>query len=161
MQRRATVLAFLLCVLLGQTASAEIDGNRFTDPASQLELTVPPDWRLSEHSSYPGILLFAVNGRARMTLAAESVPDGIAIRSHCELSERTLKKAGFVIRLLAPHPSGAYILDATGPDKKTRVRQGYYIRGGIAYVLTLAAPAVEIRSHYRAFSDTLRSLLFQ
>lgn len=140
---------------------AEVDRDTFRSTAWSVVMQVPPDWDLSEQSSYPSILVSGVHrrGGGRLTLAAQRVDAAETVRGYSQRNRDTLEKVGFHIERLAPHPTGAFILDAETPDRRRRIRQGYKVEGGVALILTLAAPADAMGTYRRAFDDTLRNLL--
>lgn len=159
---RALVLALVLAAAAGAFAEAEcvVDRERFTCAEWGVELFVPPDWELTSQTAYPGILASGVHKGAtgRLTLAAQRVDGAMTAKSYAEHNRKTLKEVGFRVGELTAHPTGAYVLDSLSPDRQRRIRQGYLVAYGTAYVLTLAAPTKSWRSYMRAFDDTLRDL---
>jgi hypothetical protein len=143
-------------------AECTVDRDAFKCPDWNVELFAPLDWELSAQPAYPGVLVSGVHrtGRARMTLAVQKLEPNETAKTYADRNRLALKKVGFRVGELAAHPSGAYLVDATSPDKSRRIRQGYRVHGDVAYILTVGAPSSSLRSYFRAFDDTLRSLRF-
>lgn len=156
-----TVATLVVLLAVTSTASGEIDRNQFVDREWKVEqLVVPRDWQLSEQRAYPGLLVWAIHrdGPGRITLVAERVTNGVGAREVAEHTRETLSTVGFQVGRVTPHPSGAFLLEVTTPDKKTRLRQGTTVVGDIAYVLTIAAPPNAMTGYTRTFDDTLGHL---
>ncbi len=153
-----------LFVAAHSTAHADctVDRDAFRCPDWGIELYAPLDWELSAQPAYPGILVSGVHrtGRARMTLAVQKLEPDETAKTYADRNRLALKKVGFRVGDMTPHPTGAYLIDATSPDRSRRIRQGYRVHAGMAYVLTIGAPSNSLRAYYRAFDDTLRSIRF-
>ena len=150
-----------VALALGSPARAEIERNQFSDREWNVEqLIVPRDWQLNEQRAYPGILVTAVHreGHGRVTLAAERVAGDSGPREYAARTRAILVLLGYKVGRAAPHPSGAYLIEATTPAGDMRLRQGTHVAGGIAYVVTLAAPVTAMPSYNRAFDDVLGHL---
>lgn len=143
-------------------AECEIDREIFRCAEWQIEMLAPPEWDLAAQTSFPGILLYGLHraGRGRMTLAAERVAAAMTVRDYAERNRQTLQRVGFKVSRLAPHATGAYVLEAVTPDGRRLVRQAYVVTGAVAYVLTFAAPRDMMPNYVRAFDDSLRSMTF-
>jgi hypothetical protein len=161
---RLVVIAIVFFASAG-TARAEcaVDRDRFTCTEWHVELFVPPDWELTAQTAYPGILTSGVHkgGTGRLSFAAQRVDPAMTAKTYAEQNRKTLKDVGFRVGDLAAHPTGAYLVDSLSPDRQRRIRQGYVVAHGVAYVLTIAAPTKAWRSYMRAFDDTLRSIKLQ
>ncbi|MBI4508771.1 MAG: hypothetical protein HY698_03985, partial [Deltaproteobacteria bacterium] len=142
-------------------AAAEVDNNYFHDDAYPVEITLPRDWSISQHASYPGLRAHAVHvsGKAKMTLAIERVPDGTSARSYADENRRKLAEVGFRPGRLEQHPSGALVFESTTPHRRTALKQAYLTEGGLACILTLSAPPNLMRASVRDFDDALRNLV--
>jgi hypothetical protein len=151
----------LVCAISVGDASADIYGSLFRSERFKLEMLTPKDWAMSEATAYPGILVVGVHkGGGRMTLAAQTLPAGDTLKDYVERNQRALRKVGFKIGGVAARPGGAIVVDATAPDKKNRVRQGYLVHDGAAFVLTIAATEATMKSFLSAFDYTLSSIVF-
>jgi hypothetical protein len=157
-------LAAFIAVAFARVARAEctVERDAFICPEWGVEMVVPRDWELSAQTSYPGILAAGVHrpGKGRLTLAAQTLQPGDTAKIYAERNRQALKKVGFRVEELSQHTTGAYVLDAMSPDRKRRLRQGYTAHDGVAYVVTVAAPAQSMKSYLRAFDDTLRGIRF-
>jgi len=147
--------------MLAATASADIYGSLYRSERFQLEMLSPKDWALSEETAYPGLLVVGVHkSGARLTLAVQPLAGGESLKDYVERNQKALKKVGFRVGGVAARQGGAIVVDATAPDKKKRIRQGYLAHGGTAFVLTLAAPAESMQSFLSAFDYMLSSIAF-
>jgi hypothetical protein len=157
--RALAAIAALLA--LSPTARGEIFGSSFRSAAWGVELSVPRGWELSEQASYPGILVRAVErrGGGRLTLAAERLRAGERLPAFVDRAEKSLRKLRWRFTTSA-HSGGATIVDAVTVDGKVTVRQAYLEREGVAYVLTMAAPADAAQRYLHPFDDVLRNLSF-
>src|SRR5262249_56464116 len=95
-----------------------------------------------------------------LTLAVQPLAGGESLKDYVERNQKALKKVGFGVGGVAARQGGAIVVDATAPDKKKRIRQGYLAHGGTAFVLTLAAPAESMQSFLSAFDYMLSSIAF-
>jgi hypothetical protein len=164
MSRLALALSALVLLASVPSAHAEctVERDAFICPEWGVEMFVPRDWELSAQASYPGILAAGVHrpGKGRLTLAAQTLQPGDTAKVYAERNRQALKKVGFRVEDLSQHQTGAYVFDAMSPDRKRRLRQGYTTHDGVAYVLTIAAPAQSMKSYLRTFDDTLRGIRF-
>ncbi len=163
--RLAPSIALVVATLLAgapRVAGAEVFGNTFRAPLWGVEMTVPRGWELSDQGAYPGILARAYErkGRARMSLAAQQLGPDEDPRAYVERNQKSLARLGYKIVAVAPHPSGALLLDSTTPDGKRQVRQAYVTVGDTVFVLSLAVLVDLAAGYVRPFEETLRNLSF-
>lgn len=159
--RRVAVL-LLVSALAPAPGAADVDHSHYRSELWGVELLVPADWQLAEQQAYPGILVSAWSGdgKARMTLAAERLTTPTTTQGYGNKNRRTLEKIGFRVVYFLAHPSGAHILDAVAPNRRTRMKQAYWVEGDTAFVLSLAAPRQLMRASRRTFEDTLEKVRF-
>jgi hypothetical protein len=164
LRRSAISLLAVASVVAATIALAdEVFRDTFRSTTWGVEVVVPPEWRLSAQQSYPSILMYATHAKrgGRITLAAEKVVAGETARAFAERSAAALRKLKYTILSTSPHRLGGVLLDAATPDKRTRVKQAYFVENGVGYVLTMAVPLNEVRFFQRSFDDTVRSLVFR
>ena len=164
MRRAAVPLALALLALAALVlprARGEVDRDTYRSSTWGVEMVVPPDWELSEQTSYPGILASAMfrEGGGRLTLAAQVVAPGETARAYAERNRATLERLGYRVEPLSLHPTGAVVLKAETPTRARRLRQAYLVRDTRAFIVTLATRTDSTRSYDRAFDDTLRSIV--
>jgi hypothetical protein len=158
-----TVIALVALVLGGRSASADLTGDRFKSQKWRVSLTGPKGWQLSDHASYPSILLWMAHRRpeARMLFSAEELVDVKDAQTYATQTAARLEKLGFRVRAPQLHSAtGAYWMDFD--DGKHFLRQALLVPSqlGIGYALTLSAPDMRTRgSLLRAFDYTLRSIV--
>ena len=155
------IRSLVLFLLFSKSAHAEIDRNAFVSREwGVLELVAPRDWRLAEMRSYPGILVSAIHrgGPGRMSLAAERVAANTTAETYAKESGSALLRVGYQVTRMITQPSQAVIMEATTEDKTARLRQGIVVADGVAYVLTLAAPATAMPGYVSTFDFTLGHL---
>lgn len=167
MQRVIGVAIFAIFVVAASASVARadcvIDRDIVRCAAWQVEWIRPEGWELSEQTSYPGILVAAVHrkGGGRMTLAAEKLADASeTVQTYAARNRAAMKAAGFKLGTLTRHATGSLVQEVVAADGVTRVRQGYFVHDGYAYVITLAAQSDKMHSYVRAFDDALRNLSF-
>jgi hypothetical protein len=162
--RIGILLVIVVVVLTHAPVSAIARCDRDSCQFDELDLRIsfPRSWQLSDHSPYPGVLVMAVQEErdGRMTLAAEEVPSYETAEAYLAKSHRALTRRRFKVGRVTIHPTGALVFDTESPRRGKALRQAYLLRNGVAYVLTLASPKQHMRSHLRAFDDTLRSMTF-
>lgn len=151
----------LAAALVGmQVTRAEVDGDRFESQEWGVRITAPANWRMSQQTSYPNILLWMHrhSPAGTMLLSAERLASKQSSLEYAERTSRTLIELGFTMRAPQVHAAtGAYWLEFD--DGKTYLRQALLVTDGIGYSLTLSAPDSTIRTqHLRAFDYALRSI---
>jgi hypothetical protein len=160
----ATIVLLSLSTAEIARADCIVDRDIVRCAAWQVDWLRPEGWELSEQASYPGLLVAAVHkkGGGRMTLAAEklSTPDE-TVQHYAARNRTAMKNVGFKLGLLTHHATGALVQEVVAADGVTRVRQGFFVHDGYAYVITLAAPAETMHSYVRAFDDALRNVSFR
>jgi hypothetical protein len=140
-------------------ARADLDGDRFKSKRWRVRLTTPRNWKASEQSSYPNVLLWMVrqNPPGKILLSAEKMAKASGALDYANRTRKILAEMGFKTRVPQPHPSGAYYLDFS--NGSAYLRQALLVVDGVGYALTLSAPNQSARSkHLRAFESVLQSI---
>ncbi len=156
------LLLFFAAVVHSGLASAELDGEIYSSEEWRVSLRTPKAWRLSEHSSYPNILLWMTHRQpnARMLFAAELLSEPQDSQSYASAAVKKLEQLGFRVRAPQLHSAtGAYWMDFD--NGKSFLRQAVLVpvESGIGYSLTLSAETLRGRGQMlRAFDFSLRSL---
>lgn len=154
-------LIIFLSVLSG-LAEAELDGEIYSSEDWRVSLEGPKGWQLSEHSSYPSILLWMTHRRpqARMLFAAEPLQKGIDSQTYASLTAKKLEKLGFRVRAPQLHSAtGAYWMDFDNGE--SFLRQAVLVPADTTtgFSLTLSASDLRTRGQLlRAFDFSLRSI---
>ena len=153
-------LALACALLWARVAGAEIDRDEFVSADDSVQMIVPEGWVLSPHGTYADTLVVAVrrDSPGRMSLAVAALPPGTSLRQYVDQSRAVLLKLRFLANPPARHPSGAYLLDAGTPDRKTLVRQAYREHAGQVYILTMALPAALMPAYQDGFDLTLHNM---
>jgi hypothetical protein len=156
----AALAVAISSALAGGTARADIDGDRFESADWRVRMTAPKNWQLTEHTSYPTILLWMVRHApdGKMLLSAERVKKGEDALAYANRTSQLLGKVGFTLRAPQLHAAtGAYWIDFD--NGKRFLREAFLVVDGIGYALTLSAKDTRTRSaHLRAFDYALRSI---
>lgn len=141
-------------------AAAQVDGDRFESQEWGVRIAAPAQWRMSEQTSYPNILLWMHRHSppGRMLLSAERLGRKLTALEYAEQTRKTLVELRFTVREPQVHAAtGAYWIEFD--DGKTFLRQALLVAGDIGYSLTLSAPDSGSRNqHLRAFDYALRSI---
>jgi hypothetical protein len=159
---RAALLVALVLLFSASsgTATADIEGDRFTSPEWRVQMTAPNNWQLTEKTAYPSVLLQLVRRSpdGTMLLTAERLPGKVDARTYANQTTQLLRRMGFRVRVPQLHSTtGAYLVDSE--RGRAFLRQSFLVAGSVGYSLTLAAPDSRIRAqHLRAFDSALRSI---
>jgi hypothetical protein len=156
----SVAFALALALVSMQVTRAEVDGDRFESQEWGVRITAPANWRMSQQTSYPNIILWMHRHSppGTMLLSAERLASKQSSLEYAERTSKTLTELGFTVRAPQVHAAtGAYWLEFD--DGKTYLRQALLVTDGIGYSLTLSAPDSTIRTqHLRGFDYALRSI---
>ena len=158
----ALPLLLMFAVAFSGLARADLDGEIFRSTTWRVSLESPKGWLLSDHSSYPSVLLWMTHRRpgARMLFAAEKLEPGQDSQSYAAATASKLEKLGFRLRAPQLHSAtGAYWMDFD--NGQSFLRQAVLVPADseIGYSLTLSADDLRTRGQMlRAFDFSLRSI---
>ncbi len=165
MWKRALLIAAL--VIAGSSLSqADLREGVFQSKVWKVKLSPPRGWQASDHSTYPGVLLWMLHQptQSRMLFAAEKIlPSMKHAKSAQDYATHTavqLQALGYVVRAPQLHSAtGAFWMDFN--DGKHFLRQAVLVPDGsdVGYSLSLSTSDPKTRSSLlRVFDHTLRSV---
>ncbi|MCP4445261.1 MAG: hypothetical protein GY811_07955 [Myxococcales bacterium] len=160
--RRALLPLFVFGVALSGLAHAKLDGEIYTSNEWRVSLKGPRGWRLSEHSSYPSVLLWMTHRRpsARMLFAAETLEANIDSQAYAVATVKKLEMLGFRVRAPQLHSAtGAYWMEFD--NGKSFLRQALLVPADSTTGFSLTLSTEELRTRgqlLRAFDFSLRSI---
>lgn len=164
-QRVSFVAVACAAVLLSPLpASASPSQRLVKSPPHKLQsIEPPPGWELSP--SPPSSRLIATWSHregARLTLAAEAVPNTLDAAQLFQRSRASLERQGWSIGPVTrtPGKNGVQrvVVDATLDKGKRSARQLYVVEDGFAYVLTLVSATEQTLARQREFDETVASM---
>ena len=152
-------IAFLfVSVFAVAKGKSEIKNDRFISEKWKVSIKIPRHWQATEKTSYPNILIWLAQPKARMLFTAETVDAKLDSQRYAEATLKELTDLGFVTRTPQLHSStGAFWIDYNNDIRF--LRTALLIYKGVGYSLTLAADEPKVRSKLlRSFDSTLRSI---
>lgn len=153
-------MALIAALVSAAAARAQVNGDRYESEEWRVRISAPANWRMSQQTSYPNILLWMHrhNPPGTMLLAAERLDRKLSSQQYAERTQATLAELGFTVKAPQVHAAtGAYWIEFD--DGKTFLRQALLVSGDVGYSLTVSAPDSTIRlQHLRAFDVALRSI---